>query len=87
MKTIPVLACILLLAACSAEPGSEKWCTAKEAQSKSEWSTSDLATYTRNCLIDGTEVGSQSWCEDMDDTPKGEWTADDTATYAKHCVL
>ena len=87
MRYIPVLACIVLLAACSAEPGSEKWCTAKEEQPKSEWSSSDLATYTRNCLIDGTAIGSQSWCEDMSDTPKGEWTADDTAIYAKHCVL
>jgi len=60
MKYIPVLASIALLAACSAEPGSEKWCAAKEEQSKSEWSTSDLAIYTRNCLLDGTAVGSES---------------------------
>ena len=87
MNRIPVLACIVLIAACSAEPGSEKWCEMKEEQSKSDWSTSDLATYTRNCLIDGTAVGSKSWCEDLSDTPKGEWSADDTATYARHCVL
>jgi Protein of unknown function (DUF3012) len=87
MKTIPVLASIALIAACSAEPGSEKWCAAKEEQPKSEWSTSDVATYTRNCLIDGTAVGSESWCEDLSETPKGEWSAEDAATYAKHCVL
>ncbi len=87
MKTILVIAGVLLLTACGAEPGSEKWCSAKEKQSKSEWSASDLATYTRNCLIEGTAVGSEEWCKDMSDKPKGEWTADDTATYAKHCVL
>lgn len=87
MKCIPVIAIIALIAGCSAEPGSEKWCAAKGEQPKSEWSTSDLATYTRNCLIDGTAVGSESWCKDMADTPKGDWTADDTASYAKHCVL
>lgn len=87
MKRIAVLASIALLAACSVEPGSEQWCQDKEAQSKSEWSTSDLATYAKNCLIDGTAVGSESWCEDLSDTPKGEWTADDTATFARHCVL
>jgi len=81
------IAAILLLGACDAEPGSEKWCATKNAQSKSEWSASDLATYTRNCLIDGTAVGSEAWCKDMSDTPKGQWTAEDTATYAKHCVL
>jgi hypothetical protein len=87
MKMILAIAGVLLLSACAAEPGSEKWCAAKEEQSKSEWSASDLATYTRNCLIEGTAVGSEEWCKDMSDKPKGEWTADDTATYAKHCVL
>ncbi|MDH5171996.1 MAG: DUF3012 domain-containing protein [Gammaproteobacteria bacterium] len=87
MKLFLAIAATLLLAACSAEPGSQKWCAAKAEQSKSEWTASDLATYTRNCLIDGTAVGSESWCKDMSDKPKGEWTADDTATYAKHCVL
>jgi len=87
MKTILLIAGVLLLGACSAEPGSEKWCAAKKEQAKSEWSGSDLATYTRNCLIDGTAVGSEQWCKDMVDTPKGDWTADETASYAKHCVL
>jgi hypothetical protein len=87
MKMVLAIAGVLLLSACGSEPGSEKWCAAKEEQSKSEWSASDLATYTRNCLIDGTAVGSEEWCKDMSDKPKGEWTADDTATYARHCVL
>ena len=87
MKYFLVIGSLLLLVACSAEPGSEKWCAMKKEQSKSEWNTSDVATYAKNCLIDGTAVGSKSWCEDMDDTPKGEWTADDAATYAKHCVM
>ncbi len=87
MKVLMVLAGVLLLSACSAEPGSEKWCAAKKDQPKSEWTASDLGTYTKNCLIDGTAVGSKDWCEGMSETPKGEWTADDTASYAKHCVL
>ena len=87
MKTIPVLAGIALIAACSAEPGSEKWCAAKKEQPKTEWSGSDMATYTKNCLIDGTEVGSEDWCEDLAGKPKGDWTATETKTYAKHCVM
>lgn len=87
MKTIVVVGSALLLAACSAEPGSEKWCELKKEQPKSEWTMSDAGTFTANCLIDGTAVGSKEWCEKLSDTPKGEWTADDTATYAKHCLL
>lgn len=87
MKRILVLAGILALGACSADPGSEKWCAAKKEQPKSEWSGSDAATYTKNCLIDGTEVGSEKWCEDLSGKPKGEWTANETTTFAKHCVM
>ena len=87
MKRLLVISSILLLAACSAEPGSEKWCEAKKEQSKTEWSGSDMATYTKNCLIDGMEVGSEDWCEDLAGKPKGDWTATETKTYAKHCVI
>jgi PBP1b-binding outer membrane lipoprotein LpoB len=87
VKLVLIISGALLLAACSAEPGSAKWCEAKNEQPKSEWSGSDLATYTKNCLIDGTEVGSEGWCEDLSGKPKGEWTADETKTYAKHCVM
>jgi hypothetical protein len=87
MKRLLVISSILLLAACSAEPGSEKWCAAKKEQPKSEWSSSDAATYARRCLIDGTAVGSQDWCEDLSGKDKGEWTADETKSYAKHCVI
>lgn len=87
MKRILVLTGVLALAACSAEPGSEKWCAAKKEQAKSEWTGSDAATYAKNCVIDGMEVGSEKWCEDLSGKPKGEWTANETTTYAKHCVM
>jgi len=87
MKRVLAITSMLLLAACSAEPGSEKWCAAKKEQPKTEWSGSDVATYTKNCLIDGTEVGSEDWCEDLAGKPKGDWTATETKTYAKHCVM
>jgi hypothetical protein len=80
-------AAIGLLTACSAEPGSEKWCAMKKEQPKSEWSASDAATYTKNCLIEGMAVGSEDWCRKLEDRPKGEWTADEAASYAKHCVM
>ena len=78
---------LLLLAACSAEPGSERWCKQKGEQPKSEWSGSDLVTYSKNCLIDGTAVGSEDWCKDLEEKPKGDWTANETATYTKNCIM
>ena len=87
MRIILLISSIVLLSACSVEPGSEKWCATKKEQPKSEWSASDVKTYTMNCIIDGTSIGSEGWCENLSDKPKGEWTADEAKTYARHCVM
>ncbi len=87
MKYLIRASTALLLAACSAEPGSEKWCAQKAAQSKSEWSAADAGTYAKHCVIEGMEVGSDKWCKKLSEKPKGDWTADEAASYAKHCVL
>jgi hypothetical protein len=87
VKRCLIIGSVLLLGACSVDPGSEKWCAQKEGQAKSEWSSSDAVTYAKNCLIEGMAVGSEEWCEDLDEKPKGEWTANETTTYAKHCVM
>jgi hypothetical protein len=87
MKTYLAIAGLLMLTACAAEPGSEKWCKQKAEQPKSEWTMADASTYAKNCLIDGMAVGSREWCEDLEEKPKGEWTANETASYAKHCVM
>ena len=87
MKRILALSGIILLSACAAEPGSEKWCAAMKETPKTEWSASDAGTYAKNCVIEGTEVGSEKWCEKVAGKPKGEWTADEATAYAKHCVM
>jgi len=87
MKIILLTIGIVLLSACSVEPGSEQWCEAKKEQSKSEWSANDAKTYTMKCLIDGMAIGSEEWCEKLSEKPKGEWTGDEASSYAKHCVL
>ena len=87
MKQLIVASTALLVVACSAEPGSAKWCEQKEEQPKTEWSVSDAATYAKNCVIDGMEVGSEKWCEKLEEKPKGEGTADEATSYGKHCVL
>ncbi|MFV8818650.1 DUF3012 domain-containing protein [Haliea sp. E17] len=87
MKKILTVAIVLGLAACSAEPGSKKWCEAKAEQPKSEWSGSDATTYLANCVIEGSEVGSERWCKKLEEKPKGDWTSNEAASYAKHCVM
>jgi hypothetical protein len=87
MKRTLVLGAMGLLAACSAEPGSESWCEMQREQPKSEWTASIAATYARNCLLDGTAIGSASWCESQWETPKGAWTADEAVSYARHCII
>lgn len=87
MKRILVIGSIVLLGACSVEPGSEKWCAEKKEQSKSEWTTSDATTYAKNCLFDGSAIGSEDWCKDLSEKAKGEWTSNEATSYAKHCVI
>ena len=87
MRLILIVCSLTILTACSAEPGSEKWCAQKKEQAKSEWSGSDMATYGKNCLLDGSAVGSEEWCEDQSQKPKGQWTADESKSYAKHCII
>lgn len=87
MKRILIIVSIFTLAACTNDPGSEKWCAVQGEMPKSEWTASDAATYAKNCLIDGMAIGSEDWCEDLNDKPKGEWTGDEAKTYAKNCVM
>ncbi|MBK6739762.1 MAG: DUF3012 domain-containing protein [Haliea sp.] len=87
MQRILIISVLLLLAACSVEPGSEKWCAQKKEQPKTEWSGSDAMTFARNCLLDGSAVGSNEWCAELADKPKGDWTANETASYTKHCIM
>lgn len=87
MKSVLLICSIMLLAACAAEPGSEKWCAAKKEQPKSEWTGNDATTYAKSCLLDGTAIGSEEWCAKLSEKDKGEWTTDETKSYAKHCVI
>lgn len=86
-RPLALITLCLSLAACSAEPGSEKWCLQKKEQPKSEWSMSDATTYAAHCVMDSTTVGSEEWCKNLKEKPKGDWTADEAASFAKHCVM
>ena len=84
--TVPIVS-ILLLSACSVEPGSEQWCAQMEDKSKTEWTFDEGTTYASHCLIDSMTIGSESWCAELEDKPKADWTAGEAADYAKHCVM
>ena len=87
MRTLVILGSVLLLSACSAEPGSEKWCTAMKEKSKTEWTLEEGKTFASHCILDSRTIGSEEWCADLKGKPKGEWTADEAAGFAKHCVM
>jgi hypothetical protein len=86
-RTLIVALCTLVLAACSAEPGSATWCDQKREQPKSEWTLEDATTFASHCLIDSLTVGSEAWCANLKEKPKGEWTADEAASFARYCVI
>ena len=87
MRIFPVLCCAVALSACTAEPGSEKWCAQLNDKPKSEWSLDEGKTYASRCVIESRTIGSKAWCENLDDKPKSDWTAGEAADYAKHCVI
>lgn len=87
MSRVFLICGILLMAACSVEPGSERWCEQKADQPKSEWSASDLVTYTKHCFVEGSALGSEDWCKDLEKKPKGDWSANELATYTENCVF
>jgi len=86
-RSLAMVSLTVVLAACTAEPGSERWCEQKKEQPKSEWSMEDAKTFAAHCLIEDLTIGSKEWCENLKDKPKGDWTADEAASFAKHCVM
>lgn len=87
-KHLATLSTLALLAACgSQDPGSEKWCEAKQALPKSQWSMEDAKTYATNCMVDSTTIGSEAWCEKMKQKDTGDLTVEEAADMAKYCII
>lgn len=42
---------MLLLAACSPEVGSQKWCKAMAAKPKGDWTVNEAKDYAKHCLF------------------------------------
>ena len=49
-KTLRLLS-VLMLSACAAEVGSERWCGQMEEKPKGEWTENEGADYARHCII------------------------------------
>ena len=81
------IAALVLAAGCADEPGSEGWCEAMKAKSKSDWSADDAVTFTKHCVLESQTIGSETWCENLKEKPKADWSANEATDYARHCVM
>jgi hypothetical protein len=51
MKTIFLSLLVIQLIGCSAEVGSEKWCSSLQEKPKGDWSTNEAADYAKHCAF------------------------------------
>lgn len=49
------LSLLTLLAACSPEVGSEKWCSAMDNKPKGDWTANEATDYAKHCLFPRNE--------------------------------
>jgi len=45
------LALALSFSACSPEVGSKQWCARMKEKPKGDWSSNELADYTKHCIL------------------------------------
>ena len=51
LLTAGLTASVLLLAACSPEVGSEKWCNTMDNKPKGEWTANEAGDYAKYCML------------------------------------
>lgn len=53
MKKMAVLAVasLILLTGCAPEVGSKKWCAAKEAKPKGDWTANEVKDFAKHCVF------------------------------------
>ncbi|MEN8166023.1 MAG: DUF3012 domain-containing protein [Pseudomonadota bacterium] len=44
-------ALLLILSACTAEIGSDQWCTDMKEKPKADWSTNEAADFAKHCIL------------------------------------
>ncbi|WP_444998200.1 DUF3012 domain-containing protein [Aliikangiella sp. IMCC44359] len=50
-KIIGVLFTLLMVAACSPEVGTEKWCKNMKEKPKGDWSVNEAKDYAKHCVL------------------------------------
>jgi len=50
-KVIGIFAIVFLLSGCSAEVGSEEWCTDMKEKPKGDWTTNEASDFTKHCIF------------------------------------
>lgn len=48
---VGVLAFVVLLVACGAEVGSQKWCGKMENKAKGDWTATEAKDYAKHCVF------------------------------------
>lgn len=52
MKTLlALLTAVILLSACSAEVGSEEWCSDMKEKDKADWTSREAKDFTKHCIF------------------------------------
>jgi len=54
IKTLVItfgLGFLVAISGCAPEVGSDKWCTQLKAKPKADWSSNELADFTKNCVF------------------------------------
>ncbi len=50
-KIVLIITACWLIAACSPEVGSDKWCKKLKEKPKGEWTANEAADYAKNCIL------------------------------------
>jgi Protein of unknown function (DUF3012) len=59
MKIVLLATSLIFLTACTAEPGSERWCKSQKEIDKSEWTGNDAKTYAKHCVREGSAIDAK----------------------------
>ena len=47
--------CVLAVAGCAPEVGSERWCEAMRDKPRGDWSANEALDYAQHCILDDDE--------------------------------
>lgn len=50
-KLLFIIMAVVVLASCSAEVGSDKWCSNLDAKAKGDWTMNQAKDYAKHCLF------------------------------------